>query len=67
MSKYDWSKVHPNVNWIATDLLTNTAQGYVEKPIPQFDIWFSNSIKYWLHLPGWVDGYWLDSLEQRPK
>lgn len=66
MSKYDWSNIHKNVNWIATDKLTNTAQGYVAKPVAQFDTWYSSSDKYWLHLSGWTGGSWLESLEQRP-
>lgn len=64
--KYDWTNIDPKVNWIATDSYTKTAQGHSAKPKPGFDRWVSNSIKYWLHLPGWLEGHWEDSLEQRP-
>jgi len=66
MSKYDWTNVHSEVNWIATDKYTQTAQGYVTKPKPSFDRWVSNSTKYWLHLPGYLEEHWEESLEKRP-
>lgn len=64
--KYDWSIIPKEVNWIATDKYTQTAQGHVNKPEPSFDRWVSNSYKYWLHLPGYLEEHWEDSLEKRP-
>ena len=64
--KYDWSNIPKEVNWIATDKSTQTAQGYVNKPSVGFDTWITKSKKYWLHLPEYLEENWEDSLEKRP-
>jgi hypothetical protein len=65
IQKYDWSNIPKEVNWIATDL-SKVAQGYVKEPTVGFDTWVTDSIKYWLHLPGYLEEHWEDSLEKRP-
>ena len=67
-TKYDWSNVPKNVNWIATDS-TGYKSHHEEKPKPISGDWFDCSAR------GCFDyfdssefkGYWKDSLEERPK
>lgn len=65
MTKYDWSKVPDEINWIATDE-SGYKSGYICKPKCEFyDIWEGNG---WIEL-GYSEfkGYWKNSLEERPK
>lgn len=64
-TKYDWSNIIKEVNWIATDY-SGKAQGYVNKPVVGFDTWITNHTKYWLNLPGYYQEHWSKTLEKRP-
>lgn len=64
MSKYDWSNIHEDVKYIATDP-------------DDFELWFSDEPRLaskfgWIgdaiaiHSPSSFKGDWRDSLEKRP-
>lgn len=71
MSKYDWTNVPKDVNWVATDAIYSGGWGYTEKPIlmSAYGTWAAKGINN--KLVGVVaQGYagnWRDSLEERPK
>lgn len=65
-TKYDWSKVNININWIAKDC-DSAIYGFQYKPYMNafgFGIYqgFAKRL-YWLE----YDDNWQDSLEERPK
>ncbi|HEY4538143.1 MAG TPA: hypothetical protein VIG45_06790 [Erysipelothrix sp.] len=70
MSKYDWSNVPKEVNWIATD-----ADGWKSmhevRPNNEFNGWVdSTDIGYYMLMIPELNNYkgsWKDSLEERPK
>lgn len=72
-TKYDWSNVPKEVNWIATDGYSGWVWGYeYEKPFIDVDMWNSkidsdhiDVEKYYKVSP--FKGDWKDSLEERPK
>lgn len=70
MSKYDWSNVPMDVNWIATDS-SGSVFGYDVKP--EYKEWgkfiHRTDFLYFPHKK-WIEpfkGDWRDSLEERPK
>ena len=68
MNKYDWSNVPKEVNWIATDA-DDSVCGYSSKP-QQFSLGWNthysgNFIAHLITKP--FNGYWRNSLEERPK
>ena len=70
MSKYDWTNVPSEVEWIATD--SNGMKCYYSGEQPFYDTglgeWFVNfSSKIIDYLPSEFTGYWKESLEERPK
>lgn len=70
-TKYDWSNVPPEVNWIATDAVYTGGWGYTEEPVimPFYGTWYAKGINN--KMVGIVaqgySGDWKDSLEERPK
>ena len=71
MSKYDWSNVPTEVNWIATDA-NGRKYGYIDDPeIMEFaNCWHSFETSFPLGYMGFdTNGcaVWQDSLEERPK
>lgn len=62
MSKYDWSNVPKEINWIATDS-DGYAFGYEEKPYNGGYYWYALNPK---HIKQQYHGNWQDSLEERP-
>lgn len=68
-TKYDWSNVPVQVNWIATDH-GDIELHFTEKPYIAHDIFWCVSHEAFLvamHSPSQFKGNWKDSLEQRPK
>ena len=67
MSKYDWSNVPKEVQWIAMDGDTET-WGYLSEPEKGFFSHYVNNEVY-MHFIGYevFKGDWRDSLEERPK
>lgn len=75
-TKYDWSNVPKEVNWIATDA-DSIANGFVEEPKPvignMFDMWISNNDSESYVSISLLNSYkfgvmnWQESLEERPK
>ena len=70
MSKYDWTSVPNDVNWIATDS-SGSVFGYDVEP--EYKEWgkFMHCTDF-LYFPhkNWIEpfnGDWRDSLEERPK
>ena len=70
MSKYDWTNVPNEVNWIATDS-SGSVFGYDVEP--EYKEWgkFMHCTDF-LYFPhkNWIEpfkGDWCDSLEERPK
>ena len=63
MSKYDWSNVPKEVNWIATDS-DGYAYGYIDKPYNGGQYWYALKPIY---IKQKCEGNWQDSLEERPK
>ena len=70
MSKYDWTNVPKEVNWIATDS-SGSVFGYEVEP--EYKEWgkFMHCTDF-LYFPhkNWIEpfnGDWRDSLEERPK
>ncbi len=61
-TKYDWSDVPAEVNWIAQDQ-DGYVYGYSIKPYVGAKQWYA--LKPTL-IEQKYDGYWDDSLEQRP-
>lgn len=69
MSKYDWSNVPKEVNWIATDS-DGWMSMHVLKPEPILNInWIDSSANGYLETTEGSPFYgdWKDSLEERPK
>lgn len=71
MSKYDWSGVPNDVQWIATDK-DGVSNGFCDEPSPDGSgLWCVDENFTVIDLPqGFVDifkGDWRDSLEERPK
>ncbi len=70
MTKYDWSNVPKEVNWIATDSNGNVF-GYYKKPKLQENGYFMHiGDNFYYPEKGWMESYngnWIDSLEERPK
>lgn len=71
MSKYDWSGVPKEVNWIATDSDSVANGFYAEPKKGDHDMWFDdNNDGDWIELGvnyvGMFKGDWRDSLEKRP-
>ena len=69
-TKYDWSNVPKEVNWIATDFDAGYAFGYETKPEMDkvMDLWKDKSIIDYINL--YIEpfqGNWKNSLEERPK
>jgi len=76
MSKYDWSNVPKEVNWIATDA-DGIVSGFSEKPFvlngtlwlcncDHPDSWICNIEPFNYHVNNDFPN-WKDSLEERPK
>jgi hypothetical protein len=72
MSKYDWSNVHPDVKWIATDGYSNWAWGFQkQEPFIDEDMW-NSKLEYdhvdveKLYGVSPYQGDWRESLEKRP-
>ena len=64
MSKYDWSNIPPEVNWIATDS-DGDVFGYLEKPEIGVYMWFGSKSELLDLKP--FPTHWKESLEERPK
>lgn len=70
MSKYDWTDVPKEVNWIATDS-NGVVFGYSSMPEKKDFGKFMHTSDF-LYFPhnGWMPAYhgdWRESLEERPK
>lgn len=59
-TKYDWSNVPDEINWIATDS-DGHAFGYAEKPYNGGSYWYALNPK---HIKQSFNGNWQDSLEE---
>jgi hypothetical protein len=70
MSKYDWSSVPKEVNWIATDS-NGVVFGYSSMPEEkEFGKFMHTSDFLYFPYNGWMPAYqgsWRESLEERPK
>lgn len=70
MTKYDWTNVPKEVQWIATDK-DRCKSLHIEKPKPKMKSWEDETYKgyYAIKLPQYNEfkGNWRESLEQRPK
>ena len=70
MSKYDWSNVPEEVQWIATDS-NGAVFGYDAKPEEKdFGKFMHTSDFLYFPRSGWMAAYqgnWRESLEERPK
>ena len=69
-TKYDWSKVPKDINWIARDK-DNTLNGFYKKPVAvlSWDMWFEggDGSGDWFQLCYFEsETDWKDSLEERP-
>ena len=67
MTKYDWSNVPKNVNWIATDA-DGVANGFQTKPHknPHLMWWSKDEILQQIGRKQGYQGDWRESLEERP-
>lgn len=70
MSKYDWTDVPKEVNWIATDS-NGVVFGYSSMPEEkEFGKFMHTSDFLYFPYNGWMPAYqgsWRESLEERPK
>lgn len=67
MSKYDWSKVPAEINWIATDK-DGFARGHKKEPVIDHPReWHSDQYYDYPIIGIGYKGNWKDSLEERPK
>ncbi|MFL1540801.1 hypothetical protein ACJOYG_13950 [Acinetobacter baumannii] len=69
MSKYDWSNVPAEVNWMATDQ-DGWAYGFVGQPKMRVGLGIWSPIEFVISIPKESNpfkGDWEKSLEQRPK
>ena len=73
MSKYDWTNVPDEVNWIATDE-DGWAWGWIEEPVPKGREWLTPDGYYGIYCEFYLkpennpfNGDLRDSLEERPK
>lgn len=72
MSKYDWSSVPDEVEWIATDD-DGVSNGFTSKPICSDGLWvldsmdFEDIIDLDLPIKSDIGLVWKDLLEERPK
>ncbi|EHU2311198.1 hypothetical protein [Acinetobacter baumannii] len=63
-TKYDWSNVPPHIEWIAMDR-DESVFGYSIKPDIGASQWYALAANP-VFIEQIYDGYWSDSLEQRP-
>lgn len=66
MSRYDWSSVPKEVNWIATDE-DGDVRGFCKKPELRFGFWVDVETPYYFETNmTLIDDNWENSLEERP-
>lgn len=69
MTKYDWSLVTAEVNWMATDQ-DGWAYGFVRQPKLRERSGFWSPVEFVISIPKKLNrfnGDWKESLEQRPE
>lgn len=68
-TKYDWTNVPADINWLATYEFGDVAWGYVNQPYrkPDSGIWHETGGEWRHRVPvAPYAGHWTQSLEKRP-